>query len=42
LINIPIEENAYVLREIEKYFRMIKQNIIKRIFYKIIRGFYEK
>lgn len=39
LINIPIEGNAYVLREIEKYLRMTKQNIIKRIFYKIIRGF---
>jgi len=41
LVNIPIEENTYVLREIEKYFRMTKQNIIKRIFYKIFRGFYE-
>lgn len=41
LINIPIEENIFVLREIEKYFRMTKQNIVKRIFYKIIRGFYE-
>jgi len=40
LTNIPIEENIFVLREIEKYFRMIKQNIIKRIFYKMIRGFY--
>ena len=41
LINIPIEENIFVLREIEKYFRMTKKNIIKRIFYKMIRGFYE-
>ena len=42
LINIPIEENIFVLKEIEKYFRMIKlKNIIKRIFYKIIRGFYK-
>lgn len=41
LINIPIEENIFVLREVEKYFRMTKQNIVKRIFYKIIRGFYE-
>jgi hypothetical protein len=39
LINIPIEENIFVLKEIEKYFRMTKKNIIKRIFYKIIRGF---
>lgn len=39
LTNIPIEENIFVLREIEKHFRMTKQNIIKRIFYKIIRGF---
>lgn len=42
LINIPIEENRFVLREIEKYFRMTKQNIIKRIYYKAIRGFYER
>ena len=39
LVNIPIEENTFVLREIKKYFRMTKRNIIKRIFYKIIRGF---
>jgi hypothetical protein len=39
LINIPIEENIFVLKEIEKYFRMTKKNIIKKIFYKIIRGF---
>jgi hypothetical protein len=39
LINIPIEENIFVLKEIEKYFRMTKNNIIKKIFYKIIRGF---
>ena len=39
LINIPIEENIFVLKKIEKYLRTIKQNIIKRIFYKIIRGF---
>jgi len=41
-MNIPIEENIFVLREIEKYFRMTKQNIIKRIYYKAIRGFYER
>jgi hypothetical protein len=41
LSNIPIEENTLVLREIEKYLRMTKQNIIKKIFHKMIRGFYE-
>jgi hypothetical protein len=40
LSNIPIEENTLVLREIEKYLRMTKQNIIKKIFHKMIRGFY--
>lgn len=39
LINIPIRENKFVLKELEKYFRTTKKNIIKRIFYKIIRGF---
>ena len=39
LINTPIEENKFVLREIGKYFIMTKRNIIKRIFYKIIGGF---
>lgn len=39
LVKIPIEENTFILREIEKYFRRIKRNVIKRIFYKIIRVF---
>lgn len=42
LNNIPIEENTFVIKEIEKYFRATKKNLIKRIYYKAIRGFYER
>lgn len=37
LRNIPIEENTFVLREFEKYFRAIGNNLTTRIFNRIIR-----